>query len=157
MSVDDGHHEPFDAMPIVSSERSPEELASAGQLRVDIRRAIAELPHKLRDALLLAQSGEHSYEEIGAMVHAPVGTIKWRVFEARRLVRQQLAARGHAGHKQMLDDLNHVIDDVAREMTAASVDANLARRVAARLAEADVPRGRVWTRPFFSPLSPPRA
>jgi RNA polymerase sigma-70 factor, ECF subfamily len=96
VSVDDGRHEPFDAMPIVSSERSPEELASAGQLRVDIRRAIAELPHKLRDALLLAQSGEHSYEEIGAMVHAPVGTIKWRVFEARRLVRQQLAARGHS-------------------------------------------------------------
>jgi hypothetical protein len=49
----------------------------------------------------------------------------------------------------MLDDLNHVIDDVAREMTAASVDANLARRVAARLADADVPRGRVWTRAVF--------
>jgi RNA polymerase sigma-70 factor (ECF subfamily) len=94
VSVGYSTDEPFDAMPFASG-RTPEELASAGQLRGEIRRAIAELPRKLRDTLLLAQSGEHSYEEIGAMLNAPIGTIKWRVSEARRLVRQQLEARGH--------------------------------------------------------------
>jgi hypothetical protein len=29
------------------------------------------------------------------MVSAKTGTIKWRVSEARRLVKEQLAARGH--------------------------------------------------------------
>jgi RNA polymerase sigma-70 factor (ECF subfamily) len=60
----------------------------------EIARAIRALPHKLRDTLLLAQSGDYSYEEIGAMLGAPVGTIKWRVSEARRVVRQQLETRG---------------------------------------------------------------
>jgi RNA polymerase sigma-70 factor (ECF subfamily) len=95
VSVDQAGREPFEAMPIASTAGTPEDLASAGQLRDDIRRAIAALPHKLRDVLLLAQSGEYSYEEIGVMVKAPVGTIKWRVSEARRLVKQELDARGH--------------------------------------------------------------
>jgi RNA polymerase sigma-70 factor (ECF subfamily) len=103
VSVDQSEREPFEAMPIASSEQSPEDLASAGQLRGDIRRAIAALPHKLRDALLLAQSGDYSYVEIGAMVKAPVGTIKWRVSEARRLIRQQLEARGHGGGARVGD------------------------------------------------------
>ena len=75
---------------------TPEGLAAAGELRRDIRQAIAMLPRKLRDALLLAQSGDYSYQEIGAMLGAPLGTIKWRVSEARRLVRATLLARGHA-------------------------------------------------------------
>ena len=40
-----------------------------------IRKLIAALPHKLRDALLLAGSGEHTYEQIGVLLGAPVGTV----------------------------------------------------------------------------------
>jgi len=94
VSVDASDSDAFEAMPLVSAEQSPEALASAGQLRSEIRHAIAALPRKLRDALLLAQSGDYSYVEIGVMVKAPVGTIKWRVSEARRLVKQQLESRG---------------------------------------------------------------
>lgn len=93
VSAADDDRDHFETMSMPGG-RTPEELASAGQLRGEIRRAIAGLPRKLRDALLLAQSGEYSYEEIGAMVKAPIGTIKWRVSEARRLVKQQLEARG---------------------------------------------------------------
>jgi RNA polymerase sigma-70 factor (ECF subfamily) len=64
-----------------------------------MRRAIAgeirSLAPKLRDPLLLAAAGEYSYEEIAAMLKIPVGTLKWRVSEARRLVRKRLEARGH--------------------------------------------------------------
>ncbi len=74
---------------------TPEELAAGGQLRSGIRQAIAALPPKLRDALLLAQSGEYSYDEMGAMLDAPAGTIKWRVSEARRAVRASLRTHGH--------------------------------------------------------------
>jgi len=79
-----------------SADRTPEQLADDRELRRQIRLAIEALTPKLRDALLLAQSGEYSYEEIGAMVGAPIGTIKWRVSEARRMVRQQLRASGYA-------------------------------------------------------------
>lgn len=76
-------------------ERNPEQIAAGGELRRDIQTAIRALSPKLRDALLLAQSGDYSYVEIGTMMHAPVGTIKWRVAEARRLIRRQLQKCGH--------------------------------------------------------------
>ena len=74
---------------------TPEEATVQRQLRREIHAAIRALSPKLRDALLLAQSGNYSYEEIGAMLSAPVGTIKWRVAQARRVVRRQLHARGY--------------------------------------------------------------
>jgi RNA polymerase sigma-70 factor (ECF subfamily) len=76
-------------------ERTPEQLVTGDELRRDIRTAIRALSPKLRDALSLAQSGDYSYEEIGTMVRAPVGTIKWRVSEARRLVKRRLRKLGH--------------------------------------------------------------
>ena len=96
VSVDESDSDAFAAGgEFASSGATPEELAAAGQLRGDIRRAIGTLPYKLRDTLLLAQSGEYGYDEIGKMLNVPTGTIKWRVSEARRLVRLQLDARGH--------------------------------------------------------------
>ena len=80
---------------IAASEPSPEQAAEQEQLRRGIRRAIRALSPKLRDALLLAQAGDYSYEEIGAMVRAPIGTIKWRVSEARRVVRKHLKEHGY--------------------------------------------------------------
>jgi RNA polymerase sigma-70 factor (ECF subfamily) len=80
---------------IAATGPTPEEAAREHQLRDAIRDAIRALTPKLRDALLLAQSGEYTYDEIGAMLQAPVGTIKWRVSQARRVVRQQLRDRGY--------------------------------------------------------------
>jgi len=65
------------------------------ELRAQIARAIDALSPKLRDALLLMQSGEYTQDEIGAMLRIPVGTVKWRVSEARRKVRARLAAMGY--------------------------------------------------------------
>jgi len=80
---------------ILSTSATPEELAANSQLRRAIRARIEALPRKLRDALLLAQTGDYSYEEMAAMLRSPAGTIKWRVSEARRLVRAHLETSGH--------------------------------------------------------------
>jgi RNA polymerase sigma-70 factor (ECF subfamily) len=86
---------PDAALAMVAADGpSPEAAAALEELRRAARAAIRALTPKLRDALLLAQSGEYSYEEIAAMVNAPIGTIKWRVSEARRLVKRQLQAKG---------------------------------------------------------------
>jgi RNA polymerase sigma-70 factor, ECF subfamily len=82
---------------IASGGPSPEQAAEQAQLRRGIREAIRALSPKLRDALLLAQAGDYSYDEIGAMLGVPTGTIKWRVSEARRVIRKRLEERGY-GH-----------------------------------------------------------
>jgi RNA polymerase sigma-70 factor (ECF subfamily) len=82
------------------ARRAPLEQAAAvaavvernGDLRTHIVAAIEALTPKLRDALLLAQSGDYDYETMAAILGIPVGTVKWRVSEARRKVRARLAA-----------------------------------------------------------------
>ena len=80
---------------VAAAGPTPEGETAHHQLRRELGRAIRSLSPKLRDALLLAQSGEYSYDEIGTMLRAPIGTIKWRVSEARRVVRARLQQRGY--------------------------------------------------------------
>ena len=71
----------------------------SAELQVHATTAIRALGPKLRDALLLAQSGEYHYDEIARMLDVPVGTVKWRVSEARRKVREKLVALGYVDAK----------------------------------------------------------
>ena len=42
------------------------------------------------------RAGEITYEQISQMLGAPLGTVKWRVSEARRVLKKKLAALGYA-------------------------------------------------------------
>ena len=79
-----------------ADQRSQEETVAAAQLQQTIRRLIRTLPRKLRDALLLAGSGEYTYSQISHILGVPVGTVKWRVSEARRVLKEKMAALGQA-------------------------------------------------------------
>ena len=76
------------------ASRTQEDALLGTELQRELRTLIGALPRKLRDALLLAGAGEYSYEEIAAMLTIPVGTLKWRVSEARRVLRVKLEAKG---------------------------------------------------------------
>lgn len=78
-----------------SGARSQEEDVAADELQRRIRQLIATLPRKHRDALLLASSGDHTYEQIAHMLGIPLGTVKWRVAEARRVLKRKLVAMGY--------------------------------------------------------------
>src|SRR6266576_2373478 len=56
---DEGEASPLDG--IAAPDPTPEEAASGHQLRMAIRQAIHRLSPRLRDSLLLAISGEHTY------------------------------------------------------------------------------------------------
>lgn len=83
----------IDRLP--APERSQEDGLAASDLQRTLQRLIRSLPGKLRDALLLAGSGDHSYEQVAQMLGIPLGTVKWRVSEARRILKKKLAAMGH--------------------------------------------------------------
>lgn len=78
-----------------SADPSPDAILISRELGIAITQVVRALPPKLRDPFLLAASGDHRYEEIATMLSAPVGTIKWRIAEARRLIRMKLDRLGH--------------------------------------------------------------
>lgn len=80
---------------IPSSEHSQEDTLTNSELQQQVRQLVSTLPRKLRDTLLLAGSGEYSYEQVSAMLNIPVGTVKWRVSEARRVLKKKLEAMGY--------------------------------------------------------------
>lgn len=80
---------------VPSSEASPHEALAGDELDRTLKRLIATLPRKLRDTLLLAGSGDYSYDQIAQMLNVPVGSVKWRVSEARRLLKKKLMAAGY--------------------------------------------------------------
>ena len=74
--------------------RSQEQAVLDAELRNQLRRLVSRLAPKLRDALLLAATGEHTMEEIAVILGIPTGTVKWRIAEARKRVKVGLEARG---------------------------------------------------------------
>lgn len=73
---------------LVTSDADPERVAAARARLRQVQAGIASLTPKLRDTLLLASSGDHSYDEIATMLGVPSGTVKWRVAEARRILKK---------------------------------------------------------------------
>jgi RNA polymerase sigma-70 factor (ECF subfamily) len=78
---------------------SPARSQEAGLVSAEQRSAVAELvktlPEKYRVALLLSATGDYTFEEMASALGVPAGTLKWRVAEARRLLKAKLKAAGH--------------------------------------------------------------
>jgi len=73
---------------------SPEDRVAGAQLLAAVQREDDRLPARLRAPLLLAMSGDCTFEEMAAILGAKTGTLKWRVMDARQRIKARLAARG---------------------------------------------------------------
>src|SRR5580765_5659324 len=71
-----------------------EDLAVSNEFQGHLENALAELPEKLRLALLLAAMEGHTIEEIAGMLGISTGTVKSRIFYARKQLAEKL--RCHA-------------------------------------------------------------
>ena len=71
-----------------------EDIAVSNQFQGHLDRALEELPEKLRLALLLSAMEGHTIDEIATMLGVPVGTVKSRIFIARKKLAEKL--RCHA-------------------------------------------------------------
>jgi RNA polymerase sigma-70 factor (ECF subfamily) len=75
--------------------RTQEGALIAAEMAAHVRRLVGALPSRLRDPLLLSASGDHTYREIAALLAIPEGTVKYRVSEARRRLKERLARLGY--------------------------------------------------------------
>ena len=71
-----------------------EDVAASNQFQAHLDRALEELPEKLRLVLLLSAMDGYTIEEIGSMLGVPFGTVKSRIFIARKKLAEKL--RCHA-------------------------------------------------------------
>src|SRR5438093_12830709 len=70
--------------------RTAEDLADSKQLQARLNNALAESPEKLRLVLLLAAMEGHTIEEIAGMLGISTGTVKSRIFYARKQLAEKL-------------------------------------------------------------------
>lgn len=69
---------------------STEDLAATSEFQEHLDHAMNEMPEKLRLVLLLAAMEGHSLEEVAEMLSLPVGTVKSRLFFARKHLAEKL-------------------------------------------------------------------
>jgi RNA polymerase sigma-70 factor (ECF subfamily) len=70
---------------------NPEAMLSGLGMEGEVETALASLPGEFRDAILLVDVEELSYQEVSGVLNVPIGTIKSRVSRGRALLRDTLA------------------------------------------------------------------
>ena len=71
--------------------------------RARLKALIKGLPSAHRDALLLVATQELTYVEAAAVLDVPVGTVKWRVSVARRMLRERMQRHADRHRPSALD------------------------------------------------------
>jgi RNA polymerase sigma-70 factor (ECF subfamily) len=74
----------------ISMEASPADRAVAVERAATVRRAVAELPPELREAVLLFEYEDKSHAEIATMVGATPKAVETRLYRARQQLRKAL-------------------------------------------------------------------
>ena len=67
-----------------------EDVVASNQFQGHLERALEELPEKLRLVLLLSAMDGYTIEEIAGMIGVPLGTVKSRIFIARKKLAEKL-------------------------------------------------------------------
>jgi len=68
----------------------PRNSLGSNEFQHQIERAMNELPEKLRLALFLSAMEGHSLEEVAMLLSVPLGTVKSRIFFARKQLAEKL-------------------------------------------------------------------
>lgn len=79
----------------------PEDSATTRETRVAVRRAIMELPEKLREVMILYELQGETYEDIAEILDVPLGTVKSRLFNARNRLKEMLEGLVEAGELEV--------------------------------------------------------
>ena len=69
---------------------SVHEMAEANEFQVRLARALDELPEKLRLVVILSAMQGYTLEEVSGLLEIPVGTVKSRLFFARKRLAEKL-------------------------------------------------------------------
>jgi RNA polymerase sigma-70 factor (ECF subfamily) len=77
---------------LVSDESQPDDVAHWLMLHMEVQAAMNRLPELQRQTLILFAEEKLTYNEIAEVMNASIGTVKSRLFYAKRALRQLLSA-----------------------------------------------------------------
>ncbi len=80
-----------DGYVVPSDDPGPDEEAAAGDLKVQIERAIDELPEMQRQALILFSIEKMPQKDVAEILGTSVQAVKWHVFTARKKLKDKLS------------------------------------------------------------------
>lgn len=75
---------------VADTSYNPERDLTDKQNQISIVDAIASLPEKYKQVIVMRHQQDQSYEEIARALRVPVGTVKARIFRARELLKRKL-------------------------------------------------------------------
>ena len=75
----------------IDADDDPARLVEGAELAGVVRRALASLPSRYRELIVLCDLHDLSYEEAGVVVRASVGAVRSRLHKGRQLLRLKLA------------------------------------------------------------------
>jgi RNA polymerase sigma-70 factor, ECF subfamily len=89
LEQEDGEYS-ADTLKRITDMRTPAHWAEFGERREQVRTAVLELPIEFREAVVLCELEEMSYEEAARTLECPVGTIRSRLHRGRALLLAKL-------------------------------------------------------------------
>lgn len=81
----------YESEILFRTDLDPETEVEREELRMQVRKAIAELPEPFQIVVLLYHMDGLSYDEIAQVLGIPVGTVRSRLSRARAMLREKLA------------------------------------------------------------------
>lgn len=94
LTVDDGEGGDSE-MEIADTSPTPHEALEKKERSTALKKALDALPEDYRKALLLRETGGMSYDEIATALNLDMGTVKSRIFRARKKLCEILSADGN--------------------------------------------------------------
>ena len=79
---------------LAADDAGPTELLAEGQRRDAVLDAVQKLKPEYRAVIVLRYFVDRSYEDMGQILGIEASKVKSRLYEARQLLKEQLAARG---------------------------------------------------------------
>jgi RNA polymerase sigma-70 factor (ECF subfamily) len=77
-------------LPVAVSNASPDEQASANERLAAVQKAVSELPHDMREVLILSTWHGMSHAEIARVQDTTEKAVEVRLYRARKLLREML-------------------------------------------------------------------
>ncbi len=80
-----------DALERTSVNQTPETIYTQKERQKLVLKAVNSLPKKMKEVIILYEFEDYSYEKISKKLNVPIGTVKSRINNARKILEEKLS------------------------------------------------------------------